>query len=113
MNKIYQGESLNLVFKCRDQEGNPVSLDGMTVAVMLRDGMGEVACRFSTDPSDGVMPALVDGQYVVCNLDKFGMSVLSGRYVLEAKVTQGDLVMIDIVKGIKINGSQIGQETEL
>lgn len=113
MERIYQGESLNFVFRCRDKHDDPVSMEGYTVSVLLRDGFGKVVYRFSTLDLPGVKRVNVSGNVVLCHLDEEDTSRLYGVYVLEVKVTQGDLVMIEMLKRLKIYGSVIGEEVKL
>lgn len=113
MEKIYQGETLNLVFRCFNKDGSAAFLEGADVSVMLTDGFGDVAYRFSTLDLEGVKPVTVDGHFVICRLSEEDMSRLSGVYTIEVKVTKGGVVMIEKVKGVKIYGSVIGGEVEL
>lgn len=113
MNKIYQGESLCMVFKCHEKDGTPVDMGNAGISVILRDVAGEVAYRFSTRAVENVKPVQVDGSYIICRLSEIETSVLSGAYVVEVKVRKNDLVTIDITKKIKIYNSVIGEDTGL
>lgn len=113
MGKIYRGETLNMVFRCFRKDGVKMGMEDKDVSVLLRDGFGEVVYRFSTLVFPGVKVVKVKDNYVVCRLTEEDMSVLEGRYTIEVKVTYGDLVMIDMVKGIRVSGSVIGEEVEL
>lgn len=113
MNKIYQGESLCMVFKCHRKDGTPVDMGHAGVSAILRNVAGEVAYRFSTRGGENVKPILVDGSYIICRLSEIETSTLSGAYVVEVKVRKGDLVAIDITKKIKIYNSVIGEDTGL
>lgn len=115
MGKIYQGESLNLVFRCKHRCGIPVNVEGMNVSVLLKDSFGDTVYKFSTLALADVKPVKVKDNYVVCRLSKEDTAPLSGTYALEVKVTRGngELIMIDIVKGIKVYESVIGKEVGL
>lgn len=113
MGKIYRGESLNMVFRCKRSCGEPMDMAGAEISVLLRDTSGEVVYRFSTRPSGGEKQVSVEGNVVMCRLTKEETAVLSGGYVMEVKVTKGDLTMIDVVKGIKVYDSVIGEEVSV
>lgn len=113
MNKIYQGESLNLVFCCKQPDGTAADLRNTQISVMLNNSFGDTIYRFSTLPLEDAKEITVDTNYIICRLDKQDMSGLSGPHILEVKITKGDLVMIDRVKGIKIYPSVIGEDTIL
>lgn len=115
MGKIYQGESLNFVFRCKHRCGIPVNVEGMNVSVLVKDSFGETVYKFSTLALPEVKPVKVKDNCIVCRLSKEDTTVLSGSYALEVKVTRGngELVMIDIVKGIKVYESVIGREVGL
>lgn len=113
MEKIYQGESLNLVFRCRNKAGEEVEMETMDVSVLLRDSFGKVVYRFSTLNLPGVKKVEIAGNIVLCRLNEEEMSGLAGIYVIEVKVSKEDLVMIEMVKNVKIYRSVIGKEVEL
>lgn len=113
MNKIYQGETLNFVFRCKQKCGIPANMENMDISILLKDSFGSVVYQFSTLAIEGAKKIVVEENYVICRLGKEDMSKLSGSFALEVKVTKGDLTMIDIVKGIKIYGSIIGEDVDL
>ena len=115
MNKIYQGESLNFVFRCKNKCGKPVNLENTIVSVLLKDNYDNIVYKFSTLPHGNIKKIKVDKNYVICRLDKSDTSLLSGIYSIEVKITKGngELVMIAIHKGIRIYDSEIGKEINL
>ena len=102
-----------MVFRCKHSCGEPIDMEGAEVSVLLKDSFGEVAYRFSTRPAANVKRVEMEGNVVMCRLSREETVPLSGSYALEVKVTKGDLTMIDIVKGIKIYDSVIGEEVSL
>lgn len=110
MEKLYQGENLNFVFRCLTAEGNPYDMSGKTISALLRDSFDEILFRFSTATADGVKPVRQNGHLVLMSLSASDTSRLEGRYVLEVKVRDGDLVMIEMEKSIKFNSSVIGKD---
>lgn len=116
MAKIYQGESLNMVFRCKSKCGRPVGLSGVAVSVLLRDLNGEVAYRFSNDPGEedgNVKELLVRENCVICSLTNEDTAILSGGYVVEVKMKVKDVVMIAVSGKIKVYPSVIGEEVNL
>lgn len=114
MAKIYQGESLNMVFRCKSKCGKPVDLSGVVVSVLLRDINGDVVYRFSNNSGEEeVKEAIVRENCVVCSLSNEDTAKLSGSYVVEVKVKVEEVVMIAISKKIRVYPSIIGEEVNL
>ncbi len=124
MAKIYQGESLTMVFRCRTKCNRPVSLNGVGVSVLFRDVNGDEVFRFSnmesggTESKDGnesvvVKELLVRENCVICCLSNEDMANICGCYVVEVKVRVKDTVMIAISKKIKVYSSVIGENVNL
>lgn len=114
MNKIYRGESLNFVFKCKNSCGRPFDMTGKQVSALLRDCFGEVFFRFSTEGGDGIIPVKVKQDTLLMRLsDKDTVLLEEGKYILEVKVRDNDLVMIDIERGIKVYDSIISNDNLL
>ncbi|MCM1031550.1 MAG: hypothetical protein NC410_08960 [Oscillibacter sp.] len=116
MAKIYQGESLNMVFRCKSKCYKPVDLSGVVVSVLLRDSSGDVAYRFSNnigEEDEGIKELLVRENYVICSLTNEDTAKLSGSYVIEVKVKVEEVVMIAVSKKIKVYPSIIGEEVNL
>lgn len=114
MAKIYQGESLNMVFRCKSKCGKPVDLSGVVVSVLLRDSSGEVIYRFSNNSDEeDVKELLIRENFVICRLTNEDMADLYGSYVIEVKVRVEEVVMVAVSKKIKVYPSVIGEEVNL
>ncbi len=111
MNKIYRGESLNFVFKCKNSCGRPFDMTGKQISALLRNCFGEIFFRFSTEEGDGIIPVKIKQDIVLMRLtDEDTTRLEEGKYVLEVKVRDNDLVMIDIERGIKVYDSVISND---
>lgn len=103
-NKPYQGESLGIVFRCKNPEGQAVNLENALVEVFLIDEFNVVQKQWSTC-NDTLR---VKGNVVAGGLPRAESSNLKGVYRMEIKVTMEGAVMMDTVSGIRIWGTLTG-----
>lgn len=103
-NKPYQGESLGIVFRCKDPQGRPVDLTGAVVEVFLIDEYDSVKKSWTT--KDGSL--VIRGNVVAGGFSKKETAQLRGMYRMEVKVTIEGAVLMDTVCGIRIWGTLTG-----
>lgn len=103
-NKCFQGESLGLVFCCRDYRGEEVVLEGKRVDVFLVDRRGVVVREFSTEGGS----LRVKGNVVMGRIPR--TDELHGVYSVELRVTVEGAVLVDVLVGVRIYGCVIGKE---
>lgn len=104
-NKAYQGESLGMVFRCRDANGQDSNLSGARVDVALIDELDVIRKEWST--SDGSLQ--VKGNIVAGGFSKTETVNFKGIYRMEVKITIEGAVMMDTVSGIRIWGTLTGR----
>lgn len=114
MGKFYQGESASIVMRCLNDDGEtPAEISGKEFSVILRDCFGEVQCRFSTMALENVGDIYVHENVLVCRLSNVDTSRLEGAYIIEVKVTEGEVVMIGVTEKLEVIPSIIGKELKL
>lgn len=114
MNKIYRGESLNFVFKCKNRCGGAFDMTGKQISALLRDVFGTVFFRFSTGEGNEIIPVKINEDVVLMRLTAEDTARLEeGKYVLEVRVEDKDIVMIDIERGIRVYDSVISNDSLL
>lgn len=106
---IYRGESLTIVLRCRDHEGEGIDMSGKKVDVEMVDRKGKTVYSFSTD--EGALNRVtVDGCYLLCHLAYPETKGLQGVYVVEVRVEEEEIVSIAQLPGVRILDSFIGKK---
>lgn len=109
MEDIFRGESVCVVFRCRNRDGEPEDMSGKVVDVVMTDVNGVVVFSFSTRDDDGRRDIRVEGNYLFCPLSYGEMRSIRGVYMVEIRVQEGDVVEIAQVPGVRILDSVTGK----
>lgn len=110
MEKIYQGENLNIVFRCKNRDGSAAGMSGKKVVVVWLDRRDRQMFRFSTEPRGTEKPLRVSGNILMCELLRSDTVLLDGLNSIEVKVSENDGPMIERVDGIRVWRSVLGKE---
>lgn len=110
MEKIYQGEDLSIVFRCKKRDCSDADMSGRSVKVVWLDKERHELYRFSTNPINGEKQLQVNGNILVCTLHKSDTAALKGLYSVEVKITDNGISAIERVDGIRVWGSNLGKE---
>ncbi|MCM1031548.1 MAG: hypothetical protein NC410_08950 [Oscillibacter sp.] len=108
MEEIFRGESLYIVLRCRDRNGNPEDMSGKKVDVMLFDAEGNMCFGFS-NYDENWAKITVEGNYLLCPIAYESMRDVRGVYMLEIRVKEGDCVRIAQVPGVRVLDSETGK----
>lgn len=108
MEEIFRGESVCIVFRCRNRDGEPEDMTGKEVNVVMSDPDGRIVYFFGT--GDGyARPIRVEGNYLYCPLTYLEMGRFRGVYMVEIRVREGDIVSIAQVPGVRVLDSVMGK----
>lgn len=108
MDNIFKGESVCIVFRCRNRSGEPEDMTGKGVDVVMTNVNGAVVFSFSTRKDDGRRDIRVDGNYLFCPLSYMEMRNVQGVYMVEIRVQDGDVVEIAQIPGVRVLNSVTG-----
>lgn len=110
MEKIYQGENLNIVFRCKNRDGSDADMSGRQVTVVWLGRQDRQMFRFSTTPQGSEKLLRVRGNILMCELLKTDTALLSGLNSIEVKVSENGGPVIERVDGIRVWRSVLGKE---
>lgn len=108
MEEIFRGESLYIVLRCRDRNGNAEDMSGKKVDVVMSDYAGRICFTFSTY-DESWRKITVEGNYLLCPVSYGDMRDVRGIYMVEIRVKEGDCVRIAQVPGVRVLDSETGK----
>lgn len=115
MEELFKGESLTIVLRCHNRDGEAENMEGRKVDVVMTDKNGQMVFNFTTHKKEDTEEEVdrrsqieVKENYLLCPIPYEKMKEIQGVYMVEIRVQQGDFVKIAQVPGVRVLDSITG-----